>query len=85
MTLKEKHKKIHFFHKILRIFVIVVHALQLFIWNECNYPLVYPIVVVLNAPFFLALTVADHLMRDRRKLRTKEIVQNIITWKSSAE
>lgn len=53
--------------QILRIVVIVLHALQLFLWNDCEYSMVYPYIVLVNAPFFAALTISDHLLGDNKQ------------------
>ena len=62
------------FIQILRIVIIVIHALQLFFWNECNYPMVYPFIVAINAPFFILLTLSDHLLRDKRNRGVFELI-----------
>lgn len=63
--------------QVLRIVVIVVHALQLFISNECNYPLIYPVVVLVNTPFFVIFTVRDHLM-SKTPVAIKELDEHVL-------
>jgi GNS1/SUR4 family len=63
-----------FFHSllVLRLVLIVLHALQLFVWNTCRYPMVYPLIVLLNAPLFIVLTISDHLLSDQKRRSRRE-------------
>lgn len=48
--------------QILRLSLIALHALQLFVWNDCDYPMIYPWVVLINLPVFVILTISNLIL-----------------------